>query len=118
MLLDGLVQGGLAEHEAANGYPQTQEPRHGRRQAADRQHTVCEESHVVRVIRNDKSRHTAGKTCFVSVMWRNNSYVEQRAGCFLIARSNLAKRQEIGLKKVYFHSSLSLVKDIPIMLIT
>lgn len=46
VLLDGLVQGGLAQHEAANGYPQTQEPRHGRRQSADRRHT----------------RHEGGKT--------------------------------------------------------
>lgn len=53
MLLDGLVQSGLAEHEAANGYPQTQEPRHGRRQAADRQHTRYQERHVPCVIRYD-----------------------------------------------------------------
>lgn len=56
MLLDGLVQSGLAEHEAANGYPQTQEPRHGRRQAADRQHTRYQERHVPCVIRYDTHR--------------------------------------------------------------
>lgn len=63
MLLDGLVERGLAQQQEAEANPHGQQPGHGMAESAGR-HTYTHERHTPRFIRPSKEPHSSPNSLF------------------------------------------------------